>query len=226
MNSFKDQIKKSAYKFTVGGFRPADSPYASWFGKILLGMPGENWPLNEGKPMTPICQVNLEALDHPIRGLEDIAFLTLFVGPDNLPIDEPNGSSWVLRTYTSTSDLVPLPQLYEADKPKPFQMLAEPVMDYPSWEDCPIPIPDDLTATFSEECPNHPGIKFGGWPMVIQDVVEWEHPKLSTSEFEFVFQIDSVAKSNWYWGDDGIAYIGRGKDPEQRNEWVLSWQCL
>lgn len=39
------------------------------------------------------------------------------------------------------------------------------------------------------------------------------------------FQIDSSEKANLYWGDNGVAYIGRGTKDELKDEWTFSWQC-
>lgn len=222
---FANKIKRSAIKFQIGGFRPDTSLTASWFGKVLVGKSGEDWPTSKGKPMIPICQINLEEIPERPVNLSDIAFLTLFVDSEELPDDEPNGQNWLIRTYHHIDELVAL-EMPSINYPiKPFPLKAEKVDDYPCWEDCPMDIPKAFEEDYYNLFPNQEGIKLGGWPTLIQSQIYWAPYNRHPAEPEYVLQIDSVEKANWYWGDSGIAYIGRGTKPETRNEWTFSWQC-
>jgi hypothetical protein len=34
----------------IGGFRPPENPSASWFGRVNLALPEEQWPDDDGQP--------------------------------------------------------------------------------------------------------------------------------------------------------------------------------
>ena len=133
------RMARSAIVMDIGGFRPPDDPRAIWFGVVKVGIPGEKWPTTEGKPMLPLCQVNLTELPFRPPGLDDVAFLSVFIGPDDLPVDEPNGSNWCLRTYRSLDELQLRDQPTISDGVKPFPMRPRVIdEDYPCYEDLPI----------------------------------------------------------------------------------------
>jgi uncharacterized protein YwqG len=62
----------------VGGSRPAKDPFASNFGLRPLGVPGEEWPSANGKPLMFICQLNLTIAPFVPELLRDVALLTFF----------------------------------------------------------------------------------------------------------------------------------------------------
>lgn len=221
-----NQIGRSAIKFQVGGFRPEDSVTKSWFGKILVCKDGEQWPENNGEEMIPICQINLKELSDLPGNINDLDFLTLFVGPQNLPDNDPNGVNWLIRTYESIEELILINQPNVQFPIKPFQMKSEKVeTDFPCWEDCPIEIPEEMEDGYYDLFPNVEGIKIGGWPSLVQSEIFWAPYNKHEAEPEYVFQINSVFKSNWQWGDSGVAYIGRGSKPGSKSIWTFEWQC-
>lgn len=223
----ENQLAKRAIKFQVGGFRPDDSLTASWFGKVLVGKKDDTWPLSNGQPMLPICQLNLAAIPNRPDNLKDIAFIAVFVDANQLPNDTPNGVGWELRTYSSLDELHPLEQKQVESHIKPFQLLAETFeRDFPKWEDCPVEIPDEFDDDYYDLFPNQDGIKLGGWPTLVQSEIFWAPFNQHPAEPEFAFQIDSVEKANWQWGDNGVAYFGRGTKPDTKEVWAFSWQCL
>jgi hypothetical protein len=223
-SAFVNQIVRRAVRLRVGGFRPTDNPFASWFGKVLVAGAGENWPAVHGKPMCPLCQINLNEFPFKPQLISNLAFITIFIDPDEIPRDEDaNGTSWCLRAYSSTDELIPLAQVKTASSIKPFPMLPEVIeQDFPHYDDCPVTIPTRFEEDYSTRFPTADGIKFGGWPLLIQGELDWNS---AAAEPAFVFQIDSIEKAHWQWGDGGIAYFGRAPTAEYQQEWWFSWQC-
>jgi len=223
---FENKIRKSAIKFQVGGFRPEDSLTSSWIGNVTVKLGDESWPESNGQPMIPICQLNLTELPNRPENLKDIELITLFIDSSELPDDKPNGEGWLIRTYSDIQELEEI-EKPNADFPiKQFQLKPEILdNDFPCWEDCPIEVPEEFDEDYYDLFPNQEGIKIGGWPTLVQSEIFWAPFNQHPAEPEFVFQIDSIEKANWFWGDNGVAYIGRGKKPESKNEWTFSWQC-
>lgn len=223
---FENKIKKSAIRFQVGGFRPSESTTASWIGKVTVAKDGETWPESNGKPMIPICQLNLAELSKRPDNLKDIELITLFVDSENLPDDQPNGEGWLIRTYSNINELKEIEIPMVDFTIKPFQLKPENLeKDFPCFEDCPEEIPEGFDDNYYDLFPNQEGIKIAGWPTLVQSEIFWAPFNQHPAEPEFVFQIDSVEKANWCWGDNGVAYIGRGTKPDYKNEWTFSWQC-
>ncbi|MVM36598.1 DUF1963 domain-containing protein [Spirosoma sp. HMF3257] len=217
---FSDQIVRRAIRMKVGGFRPVDNPQASWIGKVLVAKPDEGWPQREGKPMLPLCQINLNDFAFKPELVSDIALITIFIDSNEIPReDDENGTSWCLRAYNTPGELTPLAQVPVLSPIKPMQMIPEVVeQDFPNWDDCPIPIPARYDENYSEIFPNTAGIKFGGWPTLIQGEISWD------SAAEFAFQLDSIPKARWQWGDNGVAYFGRNKEEVGSAQWTFAWQ--
>jgi uncharacterized protein YwqG len=225
-DEFENKIKKSAIVFQVGGFRPIENLTASWIGNITVKGINESWPEFNGQPMIPICQLNLSELTNRPDNLKDIELITLFLDSNELPDDQPNGKGWLLRTYKD------LAGLEEIEKPttnfpiKAFQLKPKFIdNDFPCQEDCPVEVPDKFDDSYSDFFPNQEGIKIGGWPTLVQSEIFWAPFNQHPAEPEFVLQIDSIEKANWYWSDNGVAYIGRGTKSESKEEWTFSWQC-
>jgi uncharacterized protein YwqG len=225
---FAAEIARKAIRMKVGGFRPTHNPLASWFGKVLVARADEQWPAYHGKPMIPLCQVNLNDFPFKPENLADIAFITLFIDGENIPGDEdPNGTSWCLRTCKSLEGLVPLAPVETNSSIKPMQMLPEVVhQDFPYCENCPVKIPDKYEANYHELFHNAQGVKFGGRPTLIQGEVFWAPPQDSVVGPAFAFQIDSVEKARWQWGNYGVAYFGGGTEAGKEDAWTFAWQCF
>ena len=56
---FKLLNTRKASILQVGGFRPTFDPTASNFGIAPLGLPEEEWPVWDSKPLLFVCQMNL-----------------------------------------------------------------------------------------------------------------------------------------------------------------------
>jgi len=148
------------------------------------------------------------------------------VGPEQLPVESPNGEGWCLRAYPDVSALVAVEPVDTASPICPFPMRPRKVKaDYPCWEDVPIRTPDTIANKYYELFENTPGFKIGGWPTLIQSEIFWAPWNRHPAAPEYVFQIDTTEKGNWMWGDNGVGYFGRGTAEGHTDQWALSWQC-
>jgi len=217
-----DKHLRKASVATVGGFRPPDNPCSSWFGKITMGTDDEDLPLYNGKSLLPLLQVRLDQLPYIPPILSEIAFLTVFIDPDELPLDNAhNGQGFLVRTYESLDKLAPLesPQLDSFIKPFPISWSLAPD-EAPNWDDAwdivnlsEFQRIEGKIDLFYKRYHNSDRTKFGGWPSLIQH----ELPNIG----DFVFQIGTEEKARFSWGHSGIGYFLLDK---QQN-WRLTWQC-
>lgn len=226
IDEFRAKIRRRAIGFEIGGFRPPQNPMSSWFGRVGFALPGETWPTTDGKPMHALCQINLTELPFRPPRLDDLEFISVFIGPDDLPFDEPNGKNWCLRGYSSLEPLIPLSSGHTNTHIKPFPMRAYVIEeDFPCREYMPCEVPSQINDESYKQFANVFAFKLGGWPLLVQSAISWgawnQHPIAP----EYVFQIDSTEKGNWYWGDTGLGYFGRGTAPGHEDEWALEWQC-
>jgi uncharacterized protein YwqG len=221
---FVEAVARKAIGMQVGGFRPTDDPKASWIGKVLLARSDEAWPHVNGKPMVPLCQINLNEFPFKPDLLSDLVLISIFINADEIPgEDDENGTSWCLRAYKTMDELELLPQIRTGSSIKPMQMIPRIIeQDFPHRDDCPIDIPAKLDDDYEERFLNAEGVKFGGWPTLIQGEVSWPN---YASDPTFVFQIDSVEKARWQWGDRGVGYFGRSVTGDGQGKWSFSWQC-
>lgn len=225
-DDLKTQLARSGVILEIGGFRPPDDPLASWFGRVNVCAPGEAWPETAGRPMHALCQINVSDLPLRPARLADIALNAVFIGPDTLPVDTPNGEGWCLRAYERLDGLVPLAPRNTDSPISAFPMRPHVFHDdYPRWEDAPMDLPADIEARYHDLFRNLDGFKLGGWPTLIQAEIFWAPFKRHPASPEFVFQIDSTDKGHWMWGDGGVGYFGRGTAPCKEDEWALAWQC-
>lgn len=228
VDKFRQEFARKAIILEIGGFRPTNDPAASWFGKINLAAPGESWPHQDGKPMLPLAQINLTELPFRPHRLEDIDFITIFIGPENLPeLEDQNGKNWVLRAYKNIQNLVPLEQPVISSHIKAFQMRPNVIeKDYPCHDDVPLEYIDHLSDAYYEQFENFSGFKLGGWPTLLQSEITWAPFDRHPIKPEYVFQIDTTEKGNWMWGDNGVGHYGRGTAAEHKDDWAIEWQCL
>jgi uncharacterized protein YwqG len=221
------RISRPAIIFEVGGFKPDEEMKSSWIGKVLVCEQGEIWPESNGEPMIPLCQINLTDLPYIPEKLRDIQLIPVFIDSNEIPSnDEKNGDLWCLRAYKSLNNLVQIDTPDYNSHIKPFQLRPKFIeYDYPCWEDCPIEIPEEFQDDYYDLFENQTGIMVGGWPSLVQSEIFWAPWNNHSANPEYVFQIDSVEKANWYWGDSGTGYFGRGTANGHQDEWTFSWQC-
>ncbi len=91
LRDLKKRLSRRASRAVVGGFRPPSDPLASWFGRVNVALPGEDWPTSAASPMMPLVQFNLAELPFRPESIADIAMITLFIDQEELPVSTPNG---------------------------------------------------------------------------------------------------------------------------------------
>jgi hypothetical protein len=208
--AFRKSFRRRAIVLEIGGFRPPTDPRTSRFGQVLCTRPGEPWPRSHGEPMLALCQLNLAELPFRPPRLDDIEMITVFIGPDSLPADEPNGSGWCLRTYRSLDEVAPIARPVHASPLRPLPMRPTIVEeDFPCWEDVASEVRGELEDSYDDLFENTPGFKLGGWPTLIQSEIFWAPWNRHPAAPEYVFQIDSTGKGNWSWVGARVAVLLR-----------------
>lgn len=205
----------------IGGEKPQkDNRAASWWGGNFLGAEGEGVPVCErsGLPMHPLVQIRLDELPERLPIFEGLALLNIWVDPKNVPLDDvENGKGFVVRTYPTLADLVPVGPGYRESVDLPtFPVLwRASALEQPGWEDIAFEIPTNVarsndadwffesqylkeTSKYGPTCP----VKLGGWPNWIQGE-NWP------DDAELCLQIDSTDKGHFYVGDSGSIYLFR-----------------
>ena len=80
--------------------------------------------------------------DH--QRLDDMELLTVFVSDNELPDNDPNGTSWCVRAYSSLAGLTPIVSRDTSGAVRAFPMRPYEIeADYPIWEDLPIDLPPE-----------------------------------------------------------------------------------
>jgi len=226
LKDLKNKLARPASRAVVGGFRPPSDPFASWIGKVNVALPGEDWPTSAGRPMMPLCQFNMAEVPFRPENLSDVAFLTVFIDQNELPMDAPNGEGWLLRAYSSVAGLVPIAPPVNRGSIKPFPVRWELIeQDYPCWDDVSsMAMRPESHEEYYDHFHTQDGTKLGGWPRLIQSEIFWAPLNQHPANPEYVFQIDCEEKAQWSWGDGGVGHFGRGTG-EARDVWTLEWQC-
>src|SRR5579859_1320314 len=156
-------LARPASRMVVGGFRPPSDPFTSWFGRVCVAQEQEDWPLFEGKPLIPLCQINCNELPIRPESLKGVGFLSLFVAADRLPsIYTPNGEGWLMRTYKADQPLhlmqqPPSLELSLKAFPVRWEFIEE---DYPCGDDAADMLGSkrhllDVLEEYRERFPNH-----------------------------------------------------------------------
>lgn len=222
---FKQLNTRKASVLQVGGFRPTFDPAACNFGMTPLGLPGEEWPTWESKPLLFVCQMNLTTAPAPPPLLADIQLITFFVNPELGALHQENGADWRLRAYSSLESLVPIAAPLGAPKAKKgFECRWEECEDHPNHDD-----PEMVISAGSRrprtELENLARTKIGGYASTIQSEPWWGHTAHPQNP-KYCLQINSEEKAGLIWGDGGTIYIARGTKSDSRDQWFLDWQCF
>lgn len=222
---FKRLNTRKTSVLQVGGFRPSLDPLSSNFGKSPLGLPGEEWPTWQSKPLLFVCQMNLTTAPAVPLLLADIQLITFFINPELGVLHKKNGADWRLRAYTSLEGLVPMVAPAGAPKiVKGFECRWEECEDHPNYDDPEIMVPAGSRRP-RVELENIARTKIGGYASTIQSAPWWgqmNHP----ANPKFCLQINSEEKAGLIWGDGGSIYAARGAEPGSLDQWFLDWQCF
>lgn len=234
IKELKTRLARRATLIEVGGFRPSAAPSASWFGRVNLTLPGEAWPVEAGRSMLPIVQLNLREAPFVPPQLADVELIALFFGRGALQGDTTNGDGWLVRAYQRLGELtvIEVPDdvasgvsemIADGKAIRPFPIRYAVVEhDYPDWEGvADLDIPEAIADRWEEHFGAARGCKLGGWPSLIQGAIFAGAPP---PEPEFVLQLDMVPKANFAFHADSTCYFARGTG-EARNTWTFDWQC-
>lgn len=203
----------------------------NWIGAVRLGLRGEEWPRGkDGRPMTPVVQMNVAESPFVPAPLKGVRVLTMYVSaPDDdydtiyLPRwdqeEPPHGDGWCVRTYRAGDDLVEITPPTGTRLPRPLAM---------RWERLDNDVPNFITeicnATHPTRCAwdhkwHREETKLGGWPTFIQGAWHWRPWSNEPDVPLYVFQVRGG--DGFDWCDAGAAAIGI--DDEGR--WVITWSC-
>src|ERR1039458_771125 len=139
---FKQLNTRKASLLQVGGFRPTFDAAASNFGLAPLGLPGEEWPTWDARPLLFVCQMNLTTAPAVPPLLADIQLITFFVSLEFGTLSQENGADWCLRCYRSLEGLARIPAPPDAPKVrKGFECRWEECEDHPNHDDPEMVIP-------------------------------------------------------------------------------------
>lgn len=229
--SVLEKVKRPTNKMLVHptNKNPQDSPFSSWFGHIGVLPKGESWPKIQNISPFPLCQINTTELPYLPPQLKDIAMICVWLICSELRWERGscNGNGWLLKTYSSLDDLVPItyvyPRLKKKDSPTGF---FSSLFDFTHWTDyvppCVVtwqladdyPYPPYVKGILTEEeyniydslyfycddpmsVENVEGSKVGGWPTIIE--FEPFGQFKHSSWLDFIFQICSYPELNWGW---------------------------
>ena len=225
LDEFRRLNTRQASLLQVGGFRPSFDPLASNFGRAPVGLPGEEWPAWQSKPLLFVCQLNLALAPAVPPLLADLKLITFFVDPELSNLAEENGRNWRLRAYPTLAGLVPTPVPPGAPRVKKgFECLWQESEDHPNHDDPEVvKVPGARWPRSNFE--NLARTKLGGYASTIQSEPWWElkdHP----SRPRYCLQINSEEKAGLIWGDGGTLYLARGTAPGCQPQWFLDWQCF
>jgi len=223
VDELRSKLKRQASVMTVSEKEFTGPPGNSWFGRVTMAAPGQEWPMSNGKAMLPLCQIDCSELPYRPDILDGIAFITVCISIDDFPGHNTlNGNGWLLRSYTADDVLVPIapPPLPERPRSlwnfvtgskssyiKPSPISWDAIDDYPDYLDAVKLYPEieSLGEEYDEHFDNCFEGKIGGWPtQSLAAIFEGYTP-----EPEFVFQLANEPEADWFWGDMGIASFGR-----------------
>ncbi len=227
-SALKAALERPCQPFTVGGFRPTNSPTASVFGGIRVAAPDSDWPLCNGQPMIPLFQLNLFEPSLVPDALGDITMLQVFVrsgaiDAHGIILDHavPASDAPVLiRAFASLEGLETI-QTPDLDHPfKPFEIAWDaPTPDYANNDVAPPEIDRVAKDVYAYDWAKSVYTsKLGGWPATIQSEPWWDYKK-TPNTFEYVLQLGPEPKSGW--GADSL-FLARAKDDPTK--WAVDLQ--
>lgn len=213
-----DKKLRKASIAQVGGFRPPEDRLTSWFGGPIDSLPNESIPSYQGEEMFQLLQVKIDELPIFPPELKNTKFLTVFFNNQDYPYEKPSGDGWLIREYDSLDGLQIVKQtdFQVKDFPIQWSLVAD---DAPDWENAwelvdltEVNEDEALSDEFYERYKGYKNTKFGGFPYCIQHGIPLKN---------YIFQIDSDEKANWWWGDAGTAYFFKDRE----GNWNWDMQC-
>ncbi|MGB5864972.1 MAG: DUF1963 domain-containing protein [Sulfitobacter sp.] len=212
--------------------KPASiDPFETLFGAVRLARKEEVWPEYEGKPLWPLCQINLTQAPLVPDALRDLALITIFISERDARAptkvfdtrDPAQSASWAIRTY-STLDGLTIPHAPEhrstlSPRLGAWQGVEPDFANHDMAGDVIDTAQNDIYAY--DWCRTLAQTKLGGWPGTIQSEPWWANSGTEDT-WDFVLQIETEANAGWHGWGDGAAYIARSR--ERPHLWAIEVQ--
>ena len=227
--------------------KQAGGPNDTYFGRVCLAAPGEEWPSWNNVPMAPLCQLNLTSAPFVPEIVEDLALITVFAAAnEHGAVDETlrcnhladddleNGNLWVLRAYSKLDELV---EITQPDLPSEYSSVR---VDWELDESNPpcttlfykrpemyerLPVDCDL---YDEDF--FEGGKLGGWPTIFGDSLEWEPIRRMRERQNtridvphYAFQLGCEQGTGLHSGGELMDVMFFARDPSNLSRWVMNW---
>lgn len=218
IDSIKRALIKPAVIFETGGKRPTKELMESWIGRVGWKASGEQLPEDyNGEPMVPVMTLFIKDLPYVPEVIKHFELITVFISVTAIEECMLEEGDFCVRTYDSLEALEPCD--WQTDYIKAFPLTPKVIEeDYPTWDSDDIP---EAMRTIIIELENAGETdyfediagadesfhKIGGYPSYIQSGITWEN-------YEFIFQITSDDKANFYFGDAGNIYFFYNKDED------------
>lgn len=238
LESWRSGLARPASRLVLDPVHQVTAATCSWFGRVTLGEPQEEWPVSNGQLMWPLLQIVVRELPYRPPGLRDLALIRVFIDPaflaetenggaDFYHPEDVSGSGWLLRASPTLDTLVPIVTPEHGSRiiaaPGHWELIPD---DLPTWDELSRDAPQYQLDHYEDlEPKTHEGTKVGGWPFTIQSQLSWGPWDENPCNLEYQFQIDSDYDRGWMWGDNGTAYFGRGTG-SHRDTWGMVWQCM
>ena len=189
----------------------------SFYGGSFYGKKGENWPTYGGRALIPWLFLSKKYLPQS-NTFKEVKALAFYIDEQFFDCDHiaEEGSQIVVRVYKDSDELMLLEKPNNLEGHPPYILNWTDVKDYPSMSHFYEVFTEDIYDYFcenDENLTNHSGIKFGGWPTLVQR--EYDYMDLD----QHVLQIDMT--ENYMYADSGICYVSILNN----GKWYFSFDC-
>lgn len=212
--------------------KPANiDPFSSMFGTVRLAQKDEVWPVYNGSPMWPLCQINLTQSPILPTAMADLSLLTIFIAASealaptqiiNTANPDP-AATWALRSYPQLEGLTIPPHPDHGCTLSPrLGEWCEAQPDYGNHELAGQVVDTQANDIYDYDWAKTVNqTKLGGWPGTVQSEPWWDHTK-TRDTWDFVVQIENEPKAGWFGWGDGAAFIARSR--ERPHLWAIDVQ--
>jgi len=212
--------------------KPANiDPFTTMFGSVRLERKGEVWPVHNGAPMWPLCQINLTSAPVVPKALQDLALITIFIRDmdaftptEIIDTRKPDpAATWALRSYTSLDGLT-IPKAPRHGSPLSPRLgeWEDTRADYANHDLAGHVIDTEHNDVYAFDwCATLAQTKMGGWPATVQSEPWWDY-KRSDDTWDYVMQIENEPKAGWHGWGDGAAYLARSR--QRPHLWAIDVQ--
>ena len=174
-------------------------------GGINICKIGEDWPMHNDIPLSPLIQINVAELPFVPKFLEGLKYLVIFIlNEEAIDYYGSNDTNLLVRTYAD-EDISYLSTPAEINI-TPRIIAYERQLDFPTYDDTPAGVRENLkkyNPEFGEESSLQPIVndKLLGWPFWCQSSELY-----SFKDAKFILQISDY-DDDWLVGDCSTLYI-------------------